>query len=62
MFHAIAAGASALLILVTLAGFLLSFWRQPPKSENSSRSDWATLTGGSFPPDHHGGSDHGGAP
>jgi len=62
MFHVVAVGVGVLLILATLAGFFLSFWRQPPKTDNSSRSDWATLTGGSFPPDHHGGSDHDGAP
>jgi hypothetical protein len=62
MIHAVAVGIGALLILVTLAGFLLSFWRQTPKGDNSSRSDWASLTGGGFPPDHHNPSDHGGTP
>ncbi len=47
------------LAFVAVGGkFLLSFWGPPPQSGDSSRSDWASLTGGGFHPDHHGGSEH----
>lgn len=47
------------LALVAVVGkFFLSFWSPPPRRDDSSRSDWASLTGGGFPSDHHGGSDH----
>ena len=49
----------ALIVLASLAGFFVSFWRQePPKAGNSSQADWGTLTGGGFQPNHHSGSDH----
>jgi len=47
------------LAFVAVGGkFLFSFWGPPPRSDDSSRSDWASLTGGGFQSDHHGGSDH----
>jgi hypothetical protein len=63
MIHTAVIGIGILVMVVTVAGFFVSFWRQePPKADNSSRSDWATLAGGNHQSDHHSGSDHGGAP
>lgn len=49
MVHTALVGVGLLVMLVALAGFFASFWRrEPPKADNSSRSDWAALTGGGY--------------
>ena len=50
-------------VLAAIVGkFFISLWGLSPPQENSSRTDWASLTGGGPPGDHHGGSDHGNLP
>jgi hypothetical protein len=37
------------LLIFVLAGFFNSFWRRAPDADNTSRSDWAVLSGGGAP-------------
>jgi hypothetical protein len=55
MHHILGAVAGLVLLFIVVKGFFGSFWRAPPKREDSTATDWGAYGGWNADrSDHHG--------